>query len=306
MIQHQPYDSSMKSLLKEDAADILPRLLPGATLIDILDIEVLRSPMRADRAYRIQYRGKPHIFNLEIQSGADEEVAHRLLIYHAGLWRDYRIPVISMIIYLFQTSIAESPLQEMSGDEELLKFHFRVLPLWTLDARHYVQEHAVSMYTLLPAMRNADAGLLLQAIDDLVEYYKHSEAKLARRLLWLGTFLRRAEILPSQEKQKVKERLDMFEDLLEQDEYVQKQRALGEEIGLARGEEIGLAKGEVLALQRTLVDIASRRFPALTELARQRAERTKQVDALSEIIGLIAVAPNEEMVRIILSSQPAA
>ncbi|GAC1342510.1 MAG: hypothetical protein NVSMB27_01480 [Ktedonobacteraceae bacterium] len=175
---------------------------------------------------------------------------------------------------------------------------FLVLTLWTLDARQFVQEHAISMYALLPAMQNADATVLLQAIDDLLEYYQYSEAKLARRLLWLGTFLRRAETVPLQDKQRVKERLDMFEDLLEQDEYVQKQRALGK--------EIGLAEGEVLASQRILVDIVSRRYPALTELARQRAARTRQTDALTEIIGLISVAPDEEMVRLILSSQSAA
>jgi hypothetical protein len=73
--------------------------------------------------------------------------------------------------------------------------------------------------------------------------------------------------------------LGMFEDLLEQDEYVQKQRAQGEEIGFAEGVKIGMAKGKVLAAQRILVDIVSRRFPSLTELARQRAARTKQTDA---------------------------
>ena len=46
----------MKSLLKEDAAEIIPHLLPGATLLEALDIEVVRTPMRADRVYRIHYR----------------------------------------------------------------------------------------------------------------------------------------------------------------------------------------------------------------------------------------------------------
>ena len=67
----QPYDISMKSLLKEDAAEIIPRLLPGATLLEALDIEVVRTPMRADRVYRILYRGQPHILELQFQASAD-------------------------------------------------------------------------------------------------------------------------------------------------------------------------------------------------------------------------------------------
>ncbi|MBV9688770.1 MAG: hypothetical protein JO202_03560 [Ktedonobacteraceae bacterium] len=54
-----PYDISMKSLLKEDAAEIIPRLLPGATLLEALDVEVVRTPMRADRVFRVLYRGQP-------------------------------------------------------------------------------------------------------------------------------------------------------------------------------------------------------------------------------------------------------
>ncbi len=154
----------MKAIFKEDAANILPRLLPGATLIDVLDIEDLRSTIRVDRVYRIQYRGKPHIFHLEFQASSDEEMAYRLLAYHAGLWRDYRQPVISMIVYLFRSSMVDLPLREIGEHGEILTFHFLVLALWKLDARQYVQEHAISMYTLLPAMKNAHAEVLLQAI----------------------------------------------------------------------------------------------------------------------------------------------
>lgn len=98
-------------------------------------------------------------------------MANRLLIYHVIIWRDHRLPVISIILYPFRTTIAESPLQEMSGTEELLRFHFRVLPLYTRNAQQYVQNHAMAMYPLLATMQGADDTLLLRAIDELVEYY---------------------------------------------------------------------------------------------------------------------------------------
>jgi len=170
MSQHQPYDSSIKAIFQEDAPDILPLLLPGAELLEVLDIEILRSPMRTDRVYRVLYRGRTHIFHLEFQAGQDDKMAYRLGTYHMQLLQKYELPIISMVIYLFKTTIVTSPLQELSGTEEILKFNFRVLPLWRVDGRQYIKKHNVSMYTLLPMMQDVGSSLILQAIDELIEY----------------------------------------------------------------------------------------------------------------------------------------
>ena len=293
-----PYDISMKSLLKEDAAEIIPQLLPGATLLEALDIEVVRTPMRTDRVYRIHYRGRPHILEVEFQASADERMALRLLVYHVDLLYDYNLPVISLVVYLFKTTVVEPPFKEMSGSEELLSFKYRNVSLWTLDAQQYVAEHALCMYVLLPAMRNANASLILQAIEELLEYYRDRESQLARRLLWLSIFLRRAEALPAADKQRVKERINMFDELFEQDEFVRKQRALGEEMGFARG--------EAQASRRILVHIVRSRFPALAELAQHKAERMNQVAAIEEITVLLATISDEAIAREILSAPSAA
>ncbi|GHO92466.1 hypothetical protein KSF_025140 [Reticulibacter mediterranei] len=79
----QSYDGSIKTIFKNDAANILPHLLPGAIWQETLDIEVLRSPMRVDWVYRVLYKGKIYILHLEFQAGTDPKMAHRLLIYHA-------------------------------------------------------------------------------------------------------------------------------------------------------------------------------------------------------------------------------
>lgn len=306
MSQYQPFDNTLKFLFKEDAAEILPQLLPGITIVEVLDIEILRPPMRVDRVWRIIYRGKPHILEVEFQAGADEDIAYRTLIYHANLLNDYRLPVITLIIYLFPAALPESPLRETSGSEELLKFQFKVLPLWNLDAREYVDKHIISMYALLPTMQHADATLLLQAIDDMIEYYKGSGSTLSRKLLWLSILLHRAETVPMQDKHIIEERLDAFEQLLEEDDFVRKQRLLGERVGFSKGKDEGIIEGGVQVAQHILVDIVSRRYPDLREMAQQKAAHTKQVDVLYEVIGLLSIAPSEEMVRVILTYPPAA
>jgi hypothetical protein len=291
---YQPYDNSMKAILKEDAADIVPQLLPGAIFVDVLDIEVLRSALRVDRVYQIYYQDRPHILHLEFQASSDKEMAQRLLFYHVGLWRDYKQPVISMVIYLFNAQMPTSPLLELSGNKRIITFHYHVLALWTLDAREYVQQHRLSMYTLLPAMGHADAHVLLQALEELVEYYKDSEAKLARRLLWFGTFLKRADTVTLEDKQKVRLRLDVFDKLLEENDFVLKQRALGE--------EQGKIDGEVEASQQILLDILQTRYPALTEHIRTRVLQTRQVEKLREAIKLIVNTSDEQNAHLVLDS----
>jgi len=301
MSEQQQFDSSLKDLMQEQAAEIIPHLLEGAQFIDTLNVEIIRPTMRADGVYLVQYRGRPHILHMEFETGADNEMAYRLLAYHVTIWRDHRLPVISIIMYPFRTSIAESPLKEVSGTEELLTFHFRVLPLYKLDAQRYIEDHVISMYPLLATMQNANDASLLQAIDELVEYYKHSESRLARRLLWLGTFMRRADTVLPQHKHKVEERLNMFNDLLEHDPYVQQQRALGK----AEGKAEGLVEGEVQGLQRVVVNMVRERFPAHAELAQQKVTRIKKPDALYLLISQLTAAPDEATVLFLISTATA-
>ena len=97
-------------------------------------------------------------------------------------WLFFMMPVISIIVYPFPTTVAESPFSEMSGNVELLQFHFQVLCLWQLEAEYFVQERLVSMYALLPTMRGANEHLLSQAIDELIQQYKGNDAQIAQQL----------------------------------------------------------------------------------------------------------------------------
>ena len=318
MNKQQPYDSSIKSIFEEDAATILPNLIEGVELIEALDVEILRTPLRADRVYRVRYKGRPHTLHIEFQSGPDEEMAYRLADYHIYLLRKHRLPVLSVVIYLFKTTVIESPFRETSGDEELLTFHFRVLPLWMLNARNYTERQVYSMYPLLSTMVNADSQTLLQAIEELIKYYENENAPLARRLLWFSILLRRSDMVSPEDKQIVQERLNMYNDLLEQDEFVRKQRERGltegrergltegreegREEGRAEGREEGRAEGAMEASQKLLVELVKIRYPSLVELARQKAEKIDSAPALQEVIKIIFAISGEETVRAVLDA----
>ncbi len=293
--QSQPYDRALKSLLGDEVAEILPILLPGSEFVGEQNIEIDRTTIKADLVYNVQYRGNPHILNMELQTDTDNEMAIRMLRYHVGLYDKHRRPVISMVIYPFETSIPESPFRETSGDEELLRFHYRVLPLWKLDAQPFVRDHVVSMYTLLPAMKGADVPLLLQAIAEMKQRYRESE--LGHHLVRFRTILRRSKTVSTQDKQEVENHLDYYDSLLDQDPYLQQQKALERILGRTEG---------IQAFQDTIIEIVKNRFPTLIELAQQRVVQIKQLDDLKQLVVQLSIAADQTAARRLLMNAPTA
>jgi predicted transposase YdaD len=306
--QQQPYDNLLKSLFEGQEKQLLPYFLPGAEYLATLNVEVIRPPLRVDRVYKVKYKGKRTIVHLEFESGSNNDMADRLLEYHAYLRRKYQLPVYSIIVYPFSTKMVESPLRELLEEEELLVFHFRVIPLWEFQAQHYVNEHAVLMYALLPTMQGASASLLHKAIDEMVKYYKGNETKLAAELRWMGITLRKVKTLPRNEKREIQERLNMWDDLMERDPKMRKIRkeseAKGKAQGVAEGKAQGIAEGKTQGLaeglQTAVITAIKLRFPPLTELAQQKVSQVQKPETLNLLLDKVTTVPDEDTVRLLL------
>jgi hypothetical protein len=80
----QPYDNILKSLLEHQEAEMIAEFCPGATFLEGLDIEVLRTPLRVDRVYRALIGGKQHIIHLEMETSANPRMRSSLANYHTG------------------------------------------------------------------------------------------------------------------------------------------------------------------------------------------------------------------------------
>lgn len=286
--QQQPYDNLLKSLLEGQEKQMLPYFVPGVEYLETLNIEVVRTPLRVDRVYLVRQRGRKKIVHLEFESGPNNDMSARLLDYHAYLFRKYKLPVKSVIIYPFPTKMAESPLREEDEDGEIVTFHFRVFPLWQSKAEQYMSEHAVVMFALLPTMQGANALLLHKAIDEMVEYYKGNETKLVQELRWMGIVLRRVNTIPREDKREIQERLNMWDDLFEKDPKMRKIRRESENKGLAEGLRVAVI---------TLVRV---RFPALTDLAEQRVNQISKPAKLNLLLDQIENAPDEDTARSLL------
>ena len=285
--QRQPYDSALKSLMDDHAAEMLPEILPECKFLGEKNAEIARTNLRPDLVYLIEYRGKPHILDLELQTNEDSDMPFRMLLYHVELYGKYRLPVISMVMYPFETSILETMFREENGDEDLLIFQYRALQLWTMDARIYVSKKVVSMYTLLPAMQNATASLLIQAINEMEQQYVMLH--LARHLVRFRTILRRSTTVSPQDKQKVEERLHMYDSLLDLDPELQER----------------MAQAKLSGQQEMVIEVIQLLFPNLAETAKNQVIHLDDPDKLSLLVKQIATAPDEPAARWILDNYAA-
>ena len=100
----------------------------------------------------------------------------------------------------------------------------------------------------------------------------------------------------------LKRRFEMFHSVLEDSwsyrEMVEKEHQQGLEQGLKQG----LEQGGLKALCPVLITIVEMRFPDLTSLAQQQAERITVPEQLSTIINALLVAQTSEKARQVLTN----
>jgi predicted transposase YdaD len=118
-------------------------------------------------------------------------------------------------------------------------------------------------------------------------------------------FLERTDTIKSVEKEKIKERLNMFDQLFEESPWIQELREKYRVQFLEQGLREGLQKGRLEALQDLLVSSIQTRYPDLAELAQQQAGHFDKLDTLKLLIQQVMTAPNADTARRLLESGPA-
>jgi hypothetical protein len=291
--QPQAYDSSLKTLLEGLASQVLPELVSGVEVEAELNDEMLKPPLRADRVYTVLWRGVPCILHVELETKANANIACRLLEYNAILYKKHKKPVISVVIYPFRVKLPKAPLRIFVGSEEMHTFRYRVIALWKLRARSYLNRGVVGMYALLPTMRGATYELLKQALDEMKAFYGESRRRLAEQILLFDTFLQRLDTLSIVDKYKVQEYLDMFDSLLDESRIVKKKAA--------EAKAAGEVEGEIKALRRIIIELVQTRFPALAQLAQQKVMQLSEPRQFHGLVMQIALAHDEAAARDVLN-----
>ena len=85
----------------DHAAEIIPEFVPEAVVVSEQNSEIKQENLRADLVYFVHYENELQVLNMELQTNSDSNMPARMLRYHVGLHLDYQLPVISVILDLF-------------------------------------------------------------------------------------------------------------------------------------------------------------------------------------------------------------
>jgi hypothetical protein len=139
---NKPFDSALKQLLADFAADwvgwLAPRVgLPADVAVEPLDVELSTVQLSADKVFRLLPPAEG-VLHIEPQSSWDGTLAERLNLYNALLHDRYGGPVYSVALLLRRE--ANSPAltgtltRTYPDGREYLRFGYEVVRVWQLPA----------------------------------------------------------------------------------------------------------------------------------------------------------------------------
>src|SRR2546430_5496186 len=142
-------------------------------------------------------------------------------MYIVVYFSEFELPVLSAILYPFKCAVPQPPYQEKFGYKTVLTFDYEVICLWELDGEPIVRNHILSLYVLLPAMKDPKPDLLKQAIREIHQHYSLRQG--VEHLAWFHCMLKRTTTLSEHDKHIVEEELNMstqYKDFLRENPVV--------------------------------------------------------------------------------------
>ena len=318
--ESKPFDSLLKALFDEQSEEIISCLLPGSQRpvgipTDQLNVELNRNTLSIDIGRHIVHKEENATFNLEAQSGPDDDLLPRMHEYALNLYRMYKRPVISVALLLFECAVPEVPFVIQCGGEVSSIFYPIVICMWQKDACEVVQSQQRCLYPLLPTMKNATVELLTQAVREMHEM--EDRPHFTRHLAWFHTMLGRTTTVSQEDKLKMEEVLKMQYPgfaLFREDPVIGgmilegklKGKIEGKAEGKAEGRIEGRIEGKIEGIQNSILDIVSDSFsPQVVEQVQQAISASQDEEQLRKFHRrLVRLSDEQEVLDLLTECFP--
>jgi predicted transposase YdaD len=272
-----PFDATMKGLVERFQGDYETMLDLGEGPLSPLNVDLSTITAATDVALG---HGEPldRIVDINFQSGPDELLDARVLLYNVLLHYRFRVPVHSVLVLL--RPIADGPhcggklCYEGRPQKGKIEFTYEVIRLWEQPVQRFL-EGGLGTLPLATLCRLPEAVEEEQALESVV---RTIAARLAReaRPEDRATLLTAAYVLIGlRVPRPVADRLFQGVQTMRESTTYQ---AIVEE-GVVRGRAEGRAEG----LRRVLFRLGSRRFGPVPEAVRQGIESISDSDRLEEL-----------------------
>src|SRR5579885_3426346 len=306
------WDDTMKRLISAHPQHFVSWLLKDAQFMQLLPQELKNKTREADVIFQVLLNEAEMLLHLEFQSSDDSNMALRLLEYNVLAISEYKRPVLSCVLYLRKgQTIAESPLEwRLPNGQAVLTFTFLVVKLWEVAAEEITQTGLVGLLPLLPLTRD---GARHEVIEVMIEHIM--AAKQFNLLTW-GEIFAGLVLKDVHDQEWLKRRFAMHKDILEESWVYQEIVREGLEKGMQKGIEQGMQKGIEQGMQKGIEQgmeqerrrqrqapvsivqgVIQGRFPELSDLAKEQADKAIEPAQLQELLLKIGLAKETEEAR---------
>ena|SRR3989442_4818213 len=288
------FDNVMKRLIGTYGDQFTQWLVPDATFVQALNIELKSQHIHADALLQVNKRKKPGILHLEVQTEKDPEMGRRLLEYNVLASRQYdHLPVSSYVIYLRDVKdVPEPPYIRRFPDEqgeEVHRFSYTSIRLADIPAEGILES---GLPGLLPFVTLTKGGKGPEVVNTMIE--RLAEARTFD-LLTMAEVLGGLAFEEENERETFRRRFRMFQNVLRESWVYQE---IGQEF-LERGREEERQKS-VQSLRHTLVSFLLARFPELVVLANQQTKSINDPEIIQTLLDRMFTAQTTEEAKQIL------
>jgi hypothetical protein len=296
-------DVTFRHLLRGMPRPILRLVFPHLQLepLGSLDASVDRArQLTVDHLFRVRHGKTESAVHLEIERDWRPNIPHRLFDYASAAVAATRLSVTSVVLLLRPggTPPRRTGVYRVPGIEgDAFVFHYRVMPLWQLDARSMRTQLGLQAAPFCVAMRGADEGFVRSLTEEVVadrrmaQHDRHSTIQLlymisaailgadtARRIFHVESIIQDPSV-----QELIREWADKGRDE-GRAEGERKGRAEGEREGRAEGEREGRAEGErqgrALEARAALCKVLAARSLPVTDDVRARIARESDLARL--------------------------
>jgi predicted transposase/invertase (TIGR01784 family) len=268
-----PWDDTLKTLVRTSPQAFVDWIAPGARFVGERRCELKNWKLEVDSLLDVMVGEELMLLHIEFQSRNDAEMGDRLLRYNVLIRGEYKLPVLSCVIYLFRVgTIQRSPwIWRLPTGHEVNRFQFVDIEMFELAPQDLLHIGQPGLLPLLPLTRG---GATREVVTEMLDRLVPSEH---RELTSIGCALATLifQRLNTAELGWFRRRISMIDDLLRESPFYQ--------WILEEGEEKGLEKGRLQELRNSVIRFVRARYPALEELAEKQVASCEDIERLDQL-----------------------